>query len=128
MEDFFSFSVSSRQAHGRRGESRKGRQRTAKEESKEDDPGTPDVDRFSRIRLRSCQFRCSCETTPSKDGRFSPFSLRVDSVEKEDKMVRRTIRRTATPVFEQSLLTLVLEHGREAKVGHFQIACEVRFD
>ena len=56
---FFFFPVSSRQAHGRRGESRKGRRRTAKEESKEDDPGTPDVDRFGRIRLRSCQFRCS---------------------------------------------------------------------
>lgn len=43
-------------------------------------------------------------------------------------LVQLTVRRTATPIFEQSLLALVLEHGREAKVGHFQIACEVHFE
>lgn len=44
--------------------------------------------------------------------------------ERRIRAVRRTVRRTATPVFEFSLLTLVLEHGREAKVRHFQVACE----
>lgn len=76
---------------------------TAEEERKEDDTSTPDIDRFSRIRLRACELRCSCRhwAAAQRVGEEIVASAPILGMNRVVVLAERhTVRRTAAAVFQ----------------------------